>query len=90
VDAEIETCFEVTIRLTLEKERKIAWSRGETADDIFTIGNARPLDHALQHATTEMAMWLRDDYGLAMWRQRTFSGRWFAMMWRTFSTRLTR
>ena len=33
------------------------------ADDIFTVGNARPLDQALQHATTEMLAWLESDYG---------------------------
>src|SRR4029077_5619368 len=60
----IETCFEVEVRLTLEKSRKLVWPRGETADDIFTLGNARPLDQALQHATTEMADWLAADYGL--------------------------
>jgi hypothetical protein len=27
-------------------------------------GNARPLDQALQHATTEMLRWLCDGYGL--------------------------
>ena len=53
----IETCFEVTVRLTVENH-SIVWPRGETADDIFTIGNARPLDQALQHATTEMIRWL--------------------------------
>jgi amidase len=53
----VETCFEVTVRLTVEKHT-IVWPRGETADDIFTIGNARPLDQALQHATTEMVRWL--------------------------------
>lgn len=55
----IETCFEVTVRLTVEK-RKIVWPRGETEDDIITIGNARPLDQALQHATTEMVRWLAE------------------------------
>ena len=60
----IETCFEIEVRLTLEKSRKQVWPRGETADDIFTLGNARPLDQALQHATTEMADWLQADYGL--------------------------
>lgn len=59
----VETCFEVTVRLTVQKGRTITWPRGETADDIFTIGNARPLDQALQHATTEMAKWLMADYG---------------------------
>ncbi len=60
----IETCFEVTVRLTLEKGRTITWPRGETADSIFTLGNARPLDQALQHATTEMLNWLGSDFGL--------------------------
>jgi acetamidase/formamidase len=58
----VETCFEVTVRLTVEK-RSIVWPRGETERDIFTIGNARPLDQALQHATTEMVRWL-SEYGL--------------------------
>jgi amidase len=60
----IETCFEVEVRLTIEKQRRIGWPRGENADDIFTVGNARPLDQALQHATTEMLRWLGEDYGL--------------------------
>jgi amidase len=59
----VETCFEVTVKLTVEKGRTITWPRGETAEDIFTIGNARPLDQALQHATTEMARWLMEEHG---------------------------
>jgi acetamidase/formamidase len=60
----IETCYELTLRLTLEQGRRITWPRGETEDDIFTVGNARPLDQALQHATTEMMRWLGEDFGL--------------------------
>ena len=37
---------------------------GERTNRIFTVGNARPLDQALQHATTELVGWLRADYGL--------------------------
>ncbi len=59
----IETSFEMEVTLRVLK-RTIQWPRGETADDIFTIGNARPLDQALQHATTEMVRWLSEDYGL--------------------------
>ncbi len=61
----IETTFEVEVRLTVEKRKTIVWPRGETASDIFTVGNARPLDQALQHATTEMLNWLTADYGLS-------------------------
>src|SRR5207247_6914451 len=61
----VETTFEVTVTLSVEKRRPVVWPRGETADDIFTVGNARPLDQALQHATTEMLNWLTTDYGLS-------------------------
>ena len=61
----VETCCDVEVRLTVEKGRTIGWPRGETRDRIFTVGNARPLDQALQHATTEMAAWLTSDYRLS-------------------------
>jgi acetamidase/formamidase len=60
----IETSFEIEFTVRLAKGKTIGWPRGETADDIFTVGNARPLDQALQHATTEMLAWLGSDYGL--------------------------
>ncbi len=59
----IETSFEMEVTFRVLK-RRITWPRGETAADIFTVGNARPLDQALQHATTEMLCWLGEDYGL--------------------------
>jgi amidase len=62
----IETTFEVEVRLSVEKQRKLTWPRGETASDIFSVGNARPLDQALQHATTDMLNWLTTDYGLSI------------------------
>ncbi len=61
----IEITFEVQFTVDLRKGRTIHWPRGENADYIFTVGNARPLDQALQHATTEMLRWLQDDYGLS-------------------------
>ncbi len=60
----VETSFEMTVALRVQKGRSIAWPRGEDAAGIFTIGNARPLDQALQHATTEMLRRLGEDYGL--------------------------
>ena len=60
----IETAAEVTFTVRVLKGQKIGWPRGMNADEIFTIGNARPLDQALQHATTEMLDWLMADYGL--------------------------
>jgi acetamidase/formamidase len=62
----IETTFEVEVRLHVDKQRKLVWPRGATATDIFSVGNARPLDQALQHATTDMLNWLTSDYGLSI------------------------
>jgi amidase len=59
----IETSAEIEFTVTVLK-KSISWPRGESADAIFTVGNARPLEQALQHATTEMLAWLEQDYGL--------------------------
>jgi amidase len=61
----IETCFEVEVCLTVETGKKLFWPRGENATEIFSVGNARPLDQALQHATTDMFNWLTGTYGLS-------------------------
>jgi len=60
----VEISFDVTFRARLIKGKTIGWPRGENETYIFTVGNARPLDQALQHATTEMMRWLKADYGL--------------------------
>ena len=60
----IETSFEMEFTLRVIKGKQIDWPRGENADYIFTAGNARPLDQAVQHATSEMLRWLEADYGL--------------------------
>lgn len=60
----IEVAMQVTFRVDLLKGKTIGWPRGENETHIFTAGNARPLDQALQHATTEMLKWLQTDYNL--------------------------
>jgi amidase len=60
----VETSFEIEFTIRIAKGKTIGWPRGETAEDIFTVGNARPLDQALQHATAEMIAWLGADHGL--------------------------
>lgn len=59
----IEISFDVQFTVRVLKGKHIEWPRGENADYIFTVGNARPLDQAVQHATTEMVRWLTEDYG---------------------------
>jgi acetamidase/formamidase len=60
----IEISFDVQFTVNVLKGKRIGWPRGENQTHIFAAGNARPLDQALQHATTEMARWLQQDYGL--------------------------
>ncbi len=60
----IETAAEVQFTVHILKKKPVGWPRGSNESEIFTVGNARPLDQALQHATTEMLDWLIQDYGL--------------------------
>lgn len=60
----VEISFDVQFTVQVQKGKQINWPRGENADYIFTVGNARPLDQCVQHATTEMIRWLQSDYGL--------------------------
>ena len=60
----IETAAEVQFTVEVLKKKPIGCPRGSNTSEIFTIGNARPLEQALQHATTEMLDWLMQDYGL--------------------------
>ena len=60
----IEISMDVRVTLRVLKGKSIGWPRGENDEWIFTVGNARPLDQATQHATTEMLRWLQQDYGL--------------------------
>ena len=60
----IETAAEIAFTVAVVKKKPIGWPRGSNESEIFTVGNARPLDQALQHATTEMLDWLIQDYGL--------------------------
>jgi acetamidase/formamidase len=60
----IEISFDVTFSVNLLKGKSIQWPRAENATHIMTVGNARPLDQCVQHATTEMVRWLCADYAL--------------------------
>jgi acetamidase/formamidase len=60
----LEISADVALTFDVLSGRTIGWPRGESEADIFAVGNARPLDQALQHATTELLRWLQEDYGL--------------------------
>ena len=56
----IEISFDVQFTFNVIKGKEIGWPRAENDDYILTAGNARPLDQAVQHATTEMVRWLNE------------------------------
>lgn len=60
----VEISFDVQFTVRLLKGKSITWPRAEDETFIITAGNARPLDQALQHATSEMHRWLQEGYGL--------------------------
>ena len=56
----IEISFEVQFTVNLIKGKSIGWPRAENDDYILAVGNARPLDQCVQHATTELVRWLEE------------------------------
>jgi len=60
----IEVSMDVRFSIHLHRGGAPAWPRGQDAHDVFTIGSARPLEHAVQYATTEMVRWLTSGFGL--------------------------
>ncbi|MEK7400130.1 MAG: acetamidase/formamidase family protein [Candidatus Poribacteria bacterium] len=60
----IECSFDVQFTAKVIKGKGIGNPRAENDKYIMTAGNAKPLDQALQLATTEMIKWLKSDYGL--------------------------
>lgn len=59
----VEVSFDVQFTVDVVRGMRSNWPRGEDRSFIFTIGNARPLEQALQHATTEMLLWLEEEHG---------------------------
>jgi acetamidase/formamidase len=64
VGSGIEISFDVELTVNLIKGKRIGWPRAEDDEFLMAIGNARPLDQAVRHATTELMRWLAADYGL--------------------------
>lgn len=60
----IEISFDVTFTVDLLKGKRSSWPRAENESEIMAVGNARPLDQCVQHATTELMRWLAQDYAL--------------------------
>ena len=61
----IEVSFDVTVTVRVVSGKSIGWPRIDGENYVMAVGNARPLDQALQHATTELLRMLQDTYGLS-------------------------
>jgi amidase len=60
----IEVSFDVTVTVRV-LHTSIGWPRIVGNDYLMAIGNARPLDQAVQHATTELLRMLQQEHGLS-------------------------
>ena len=60
----IEISFDVSFTVRVLKGQQIRWPRAESDTHIMAVGNARPLDQCVEHASTEMIRFLEDDFGL--------------------------
>lgn len=69
--AGIETSMQVEFSVELRRGARLTTPRVETADHVMSVGSqpefASSLDRALQIATSDMARWLVDDWGLEPW-----------------------
>lgn len=70
----IEISSDVTFAVEVIRGWHHTWPRGADAAHLFTCGNVRPLDQAVQHATTEMSRWLCEDLGADLRRVHTMLG----------------
>jgi acetamidase/formamidase len=61
----IEVSFDVTLTVRVLRGKQINWPRIDGDEHVMAVGNARPLDQAVQHATTELMRMLAEDYGLS-------------------------
>lgn len=74
----IETSMDVEFHVRVLKQAKLTGPRVETADEIISIGSqpefASALDNGLKTATSDMAVWLQERYGLEPWSAHLFIG----------------
>lgn len=70
----IEISMDVRFTVEVLKSMKITWPRTIDNDYLMAVGNARPLDEALQAATSELLLWLSHDYGLTIREASTLLG----------------
>jgi acetamidase/formamidase len=59
----VEVSSTVTLKVELEKNKKLDWPRIQSKDEIMTVCSARPLEDAVRLAFLELIKWLETEYG---------------------------
>ena len=59
----LEVSSKITMRIEVEKNKRLDWPRIESKDEIMTVCSAKPLEDAVRMAFLEMIKWLETDYG---------------------------
>lgn len=70
----VEVSMDVEFTVDLVKKTAISWPRIESDTHVMTLGSARPLLQALQHATAEMQRWLTTEHGFSERGAQVFLG----------------
>ena len=70
----IEVSFDVTVTVRVLSGKTIQWPRIDGDEYLMAVGNARPLDQAVQHATTELMRMLAEDCDLSYRASSTLLG----------------
>jgi len=60
----IEVSMDVEFTLEVVKGKRIGWPRADDGTFVMAVGNAPPVDQAVQHSTTELVALLHEDHGL--------------------------
>ncbi len=63
---EMPAVSRITVRLV--KDKRLAWPRIETADEIMTVVSGAPMERSAALAFAQLILWLEQDYGWNRWR----------------------
>jgi amidase len=66
VGSGVEISMDVQFRIGIRKKKRSFWPRIESEHELAAIGNARPLDQAVQEATTELVRWMQAEYRMEL------------------------
>jgi acetamidase/formamidase len=64
----LEMPAEVTITVGLNKGKRLAWPRIESAEDILAIVSGSPMERSIAQAYAQLILWMEAEHGWDRWR----------------------